>query len=399
MKKAILPKNEAERLSVLDNYNILDSLPEEDYDAIAKIASGICNSPIALISLIDKDRQWFKSNHGLDTRETSRDFAFCAHSILNPDELFIINDATKDERFFDNPLTTGSPNVVFYAGAPLNTSEGFPLGTLCVIDNKPRELSLTQKNSLKLLAKQVVSLLELRKKNYELHELNKKVTNLNEQLNNFAYRLTHDLKSPISGVNYMIDLLKEDHFNLFKNTQAEEYLNLIDGRMVYMGALIDDILEYTKVNTENIVYGEFNLKTLLESIVSHTDFENKMVVSATNINIKSSKIGFVQIFQNLISNSMKFCDEDKVEIDVACIKEGECYHLTYKDNGPGVDDKYWKKVFVMLESLENTNNENTGIGLATVKSIVERLEGEIYLKDRADGFKGVSFHFSIKEHL
>ena len=124
-----------------------------------------------------------------------------------------------------------------------------------------------------------------------------------------------------------------------------------------------------------------------------------MFLSATDINIKSSKIGFVQIFQNLISNSRKFCDEEKVEIDVACMKEGEYYHLTYKDNGPGVDEKYWEKVFVMLESLENTNNENTGIGLATVKSIVERLEGEIYLKDRADGFKGVSFHFSIKEHL
>lgn len=395
MKKAIVPKNEEERLRALENYNILDSLPEEDYDAIAKIASGICNSPISLITLIDENRQWFKSNHGIDARETSRDFAFCAHSILNPDELFIVNDATKDDRFFDNPLTTGNPNVIFYAGAPLNTSDGFPLGTLCVIDSKPRKLTLSQKKSLKLLAKQVVRLLELRKKNYELQESNKKVTNLNEQLNNFAYRLTHDLKSPISGVNYMIDILKEDHINQFKNTQAEEYLNLIDGRMIYMSSLIDDILEYTKVNTENIVYEEFNLKILLESIVSNIDFENKINLNATNFNIKSSKIGFVQIFQNLISNSRKFCDEETVEIAVECIKEGEYYHLTYKDNGPGVDEKYWEKVFVMFETLENTGNENTGIGLATVKSIVERLGGTIYLKSREDGLKGVAFHFNI----
>ena len=266
MKSAVITKNEEERLKTLSNYKILDTLPEEDYDAIAKIASGICNSPIALISLIDDKRQWFKSNLGLEVRETPKELAFCAHSILNPDELFIINDATKDERFFDNPLTTSDPNVIFYAGAPLNTSEGFPLGTLCVIDNKPRELDQNQKDSLKLLARQVVRLLELRKKNYELNEVNNKAIKLNEQLNDFAYRLTHDLKSPVSGVNFLIDVLKEDHIKLFENTKAEEYVNLISNRMVYMSTLIDEILEYTKVNTENIVYEEFNLKTVLNSI-------------------------------------------------------------------------------------------------------------------------------------
>jgi signal transduction histidine kinase len=397
MKPAIIPKNEKERLKILDQYKILDTLPEEDYDAIAKIASGICNTPIALISLVDKERQWFKSNIGLEARQTPRELAFCSHSILHPDELFVVNDAREDERFFDNPLTTENPNVIFYAGAPLNTSEGQAIGTLCVIDNQPRQLSAHQKDALKLLAKQVVSLLELRKKNEELKKVNNKVTRLNEQLNDFAYRLTHDLKSPISGVNFLLDVLKEDHINLFKHTEAENHIKLISNRMIYMSTLIDEILEYTKVNTENIVYDEFNLKTLLESIINNIDFENKIFLQSDSldINIRSSKIGFVQIFQNLISNSRKFSDEDIVNLEVDFSKDDTHYYITYKDNGPGIEEKYWKKVFNMFETLENTNNENTGIGLATVKAIVKRLGGIIYTKEREDDKKGASFHFSL----
>lgn len=396
MKSAVLPQNEDERLKVLEKYKILDTLPEEDYDAIAKIASAICGTPIALISLIDKDRQWFKSAHGLNATQTPRELAFCAHSILKPEELMIVNDARKDNRFFDNPLTTEDPNVVFYAGAPLNSSEGYPLGTLCVIDNKPKNLNQNQKDSLALLAKQVVSLLELRKKNSELKAVNQEVIKLNEQLNNFAYRLTHDLKSPINGVNFLIQVLKEDHIKLFENTVAEDQVNLIGDRMVYMSNLIDEILEYTKVNTENIVFEEFNLKTILKSIVSNIDVQSKVVLNTDDldIDIVSSKIGFVQIFQNLLSNSIKFCDKPKVEIDVDFSKDKEKYHIIFCDNGPGVDEKYWNKVFDMFETLENTHNQNTGIGLATVKAIVERLGEEISIENRIDKKSGACFKFS-----
>jgi signal transduction histidine kinase len=399
MKSADIPEKEEERLKFLDSYKILDTLPEEDYDAITKIASGICNTPIALISLIDKERQWFKSHHGINVKETHRNLSFCAHSILNPDELFIINNTTKDDRFFDNPLVTDGPNVIFYAGAPLNTSDGFSLGTLCVIDNKPNDLTETQKESLKLLANQTVSLLELRKKNKELKAVNNKVTQLNEQLNNFAFRLTHDLKSPISGVNFLLNVLKEDYGKLFENTEAENYINLITSRMVYMSTLIDEILEYSKVNTENIIYEDFNLEVILKSILSNIDFDDKIALNSKDldIDINSSKIGFVQIFQNLISNSRKFSNKEKVFIEVDFKKDEEFHHFIYRDNGPGIEEHYWDKVFNMFETLENTNNENTGIGLATVKSIIERLGGKISLKNREDGKEGVCFHFYISK--
>lgn len=399
MKPADILENEEERLKLLDSYKILDTLPEEDYDAIAQIASGICNTPIALITLVDKERQWFKSSYGVNVSETPREIAFCAHTILNSDELFIVNDARKDKRFFDNPLTTEKPNVVFYAGAPLNTSEGHALGTLCVIDTKPNNLNDSQKESLKLLANQIVSLLELRKKNEELKTVNSKVIQLNEQLNKFAFRLTHDLKSPISGVNFLLHVLKEDHHKLFENTAAENYINLITSRMVYMNTLIDEILEYSKVHTENIIYEDFNLETILKSIINNIDFNHKIALNSQGLNtiVHSSKIGFVQIFQNLISNSRKFSNKEKVFIEVDFKKDSQFYHFIYRDNGPGIEERYWEKVFEMFVTLENSNNENTGIGLATVKSIIKRLGGEISLQSREDGKEGVCFHFRISK--
>lgn len=161
MKKPIIPENELARVQELNSYYILDTLPEKDYDNLTWLASQICETPISLISLIDPTRQWFKSHHGLDATETPREYAFCAHAINKQDEVLIIPDSREDDRFSDNPLVTGEPHVIFYAGVPLVSSNGFALGTLCVIDNQPNSLSANQVESLKALSQQVVRLMEL----------------------------------------------------------------------------------------------------------------------------------------------------------------------------------------------------------------------------------------------
>jgi len=164
---APIPPNEAKRLKVLWQYEVLDTVPEEVFDDLTELAAQICEAPIALISLVDEKRQWFKSRIGTTVNETSRDISFCAHAITQSD-LFIVPDALRDERFARSPLVTSDPKIRFYAGAPLITPDGHALGTLCVIDKVPRELRPEQKQALHVLARHVVSQLELRRRSREL---------------------------------------------------------------------------------------------------------------------------------------------------------------------------------------------------------------------------------------
>ncbi len=160
-------QDERRRLNVLWQYEVLDTVPEELFDDLTELAARICEAPIALISLVDENRQWFKSKIGTDLKETSRDISFCAHAIQQTG-LFIIPDASKDPRFEKSPLVTSDPKIRFYAGAPLVTPDGYALGTLCVIDTVPRELRADQKQALGILARHVVSQLELRRRSREL---------------------------------------------------------------------------------------------------------------------------------------------------------------------------------------------------------------------------------------
>ncbi len=166
----ILPENESGRLDALHGYRILDTLPEPAYDDITFVASQIAGTPIALVSLVDANRQWFKSKIGIDASETPREHAFCQHAILKPSDVLIVPDAQADQRFAENPLVTEDPHIRFYAGAPLVSPDGSPLGTLCVIDRVPRDLTGAQQEALQALSRQVIAQFELRRVVFEQQE-------------------------------------------------------------------------------------------------------------------------------------------------------------------------------------------------------------------------------------
>jgi GAF domain-containing protein len=162
MGAPIMSTNDAARVSALQKYAILDSEPEQAFDDLTLLASYVCKTPIALISLIDEDRQWFKSKVGISATETSRDIAFCSTAIQQPD-VFVVPDTLQDERFRTNPLVVSEPNIRFYAGAPLINEDGYALGTLCVIDRAPRNLAVDQEAALKALSRLVLMQLEFRR--------------------------------------------------------------------------------------------------------------------------------------------------------------------------------------------------------------------------------------------
>ena len=211
-----IPENEAQRLSALRSFLVLDTPSEQEYDDITLLAAQICGTPIALISLIDENRQWFKSNLGLEVGETEREFAFCAHAIAPEAQTLIVNDATKDVRFAGNPLVTGDPKIRFYAGAPLITNENLTLGTLCVIDREPRILSDRQISALQALARQVTMKLELRRMSALLQ-------NANDDLRNLS--LTDDLTELYNRRGFMFHA--EQQLKIFYSRRTDRGLWLL----------------------------------------------------------------------------------------------------------------------------------------------------------------------------
>ncbi|MES2766178.1 MAG: GAF domain-containing protein [Bacteroidota bacterium] len=222
-----IAENESARLEALDEYRILDTEAEREFDALTKLASFICGTPISLISLVDEKRQWFKSRVGLEAPETPREISFCQYAIRG-DGVFEIPNTLEDERFVENPLVTGNPNIRFYAGSPLVNSDGFKLGTLCVIDTIPRELTEEQKKALGTLADEVIARFELRRKetalkeekntleelNNQLQQKNAELADLNAEKNTILAAVTHELKNPVAQIIGLSKLMKDSCENM-----------------------------------------------------------------------------------------------------------------------------------------------------------------------------------------
>lgn len=397
MIEAQFPLNEAHRLRILEEYQILDTESENDFDEITKLASEICESPISLISLVDSDRQWFKSSHGLPVSETPRTMSFCAHAI-HDDAVFIVEDARKDIRFHDSPLVTDDPNIVFYAGVPLIDKEGFALGTLCIIDNKTKKLTEFQEKALKTLSNQVLKLIELKKLNYKLHAKNELLKESYSELEHFSHVVSHDIKSPLNNILGLTDLLKEDGCQI-ENSEANLYIDLIKDSSEKLKEYIDATLNSYKNSALAPDYKEFfYLNSILKKCAQLLNPKNEFEINLPeNMEIFNYKSLFEQIFMNLLNNAIKYNDKPKVIIDITVEAEEGYYTITVKDNGIGIESDKLNDIFgmfVTLDKVDRFNNTGTGIGLWNVKKLVHRSEGEIAVESTIG--EGTAFVLKFK---
>ncbi len=396
MKSADKHPLEALRINLLRDFEILDTDAEVVFDELTEIASNLCDTPIALVSLIDERRQWFKSHHGLDAEETSREFAFCAHAILQ-DDLFVVEDADQDERFYDNPLVTGPPHVKFYAGAVLKSKDDLPLGTLCVIDHKPRTLTAKQQRSLEIIARQVESQLEIRLANLNLKKLN-------QTKKNIMTLVAHDLKGSFASVLGFSKIMakKLDSFEEAIELRKMGHHLIASANDVFK--LLDELLQWTEIQMGNskIQPHKFHLvKDLKECVDLFID-----VAQAKEITIKMSIPSEVEVYadpsitktvlRNFLSNAIKYSPRSSViEVGVDQVENQKFVVLWVRDYGAGMPPAIKRALFsYMRKSRPGTEDElGHGIGLSLCKSIARQQESDLWVDDQVT--KGCKMCLSI----
>ncbi len=389
-----VPSNEASRLKALYAYDILDTISEEEYDSITKIAAQICNVPVSLITFLDKDRQWFKSHLGTEVTGTPREMAFCNHTILNKENVLVVPDLRNDERFAENPLITGDPHVVFYAGAPLVTPSGHALGSICVLDVKANNLTNEQAEALQSLATQVMTKLELRKKMEHLKDTQQKLKKVNKKLKEFARIASHDMKTPLANICLLTRSFQNRYASVL-DADAISMLSIIDGSSKELLSFIDDILLASSAIDDSFskeTDSEVLINKVIKLIGRPKDIEIK--VSGKLPKVQMNQTSLQQVFQNLITNAIKYNDKPKGIIDISCHSNNHFHCFNIKDNGTGIDKEDVHTIFLKSQTLKKKDrygNMGTGLGLATVKEIVENTGGKIIV----DSVKNIGSVFKI----
>lgn len=394
---AQVPEDETARLAALHDYAILDTPPEDSFDDLVVIAAQIFAVPTALVSLVDRERQWFKARHGLNATETPRDSAFCAHAILDPGRPLVVEDALRDDRFFDNPLVVGAPHIRFYAGAPLVTPNGRALGTLCVIAPVAHSPSDAQREALSALARQVVAQLELRRTAAEQRKTSAELAQAQRAKDEFLAGISHELRTPLHAVIGYAQALRESPLRAEQREQvrriweagcslADEVDHLLDLRSLQAsefggGLAPTDVTRVARGVTRQMQY-EAGRKGVTLSVQAP---RSRSVAYANPAHLR-------QVVVELMGNAIKFTGEGSVSVHVRQLDTG--IRVDVADTGMGMTAEQRARVFSSFEQSNATSERHpapSGLGLAG--RLVEHMGGQLHC-DSEPG-KGSNFWFEL----
>lgn len=398
MQHKLVPFNEKLRIAALKEYNIINSGPDKDYDNLTFLASAVCQVPVARISIIDKDRIWTKSIYGANAADIERADSICDKVIHKKEGVIILKKSEKPELFSRCKEIYGD-NYSFYAGMPLHNPQGHAIAVFGIFDTRERDLSKEQIEALKALARQTMNLFEFRKQKNKLYEVQSKLKEKYKELERFTSLVSHDIKSPLANIISLSELLKDENKGKF-DEDTEQYLEFLVESSYSLRNYVDGILSFYR--SDHVMekdYVNVDLHKLLKGIVDLYQVSDDIEINYPddvmlhNVN----KAALSQVFLNLISNSLKYNDKKIRRVDIRFSKNEEFYFFEVEDNGQGIPKEKFEAIFELFTTLDTTDREGntgSGIGLATVKKLIESMGGTISVESEPG--QGSNFKFRIK---
>lgn len=393
--------NEPRRLLELQRYAILDTEADARFDGITALAAHVAGTPMALITLVDAERQWFKSSVGLSGTQTPRKIALCSHVVASGAAM-TVSDALADARFADNPLVASGPRLRFYAGFPLTVDDGLVLGALCVLDTVPREVNAEQQRCLELLAEQTVTLLRHHRASVELQRHISAAEDASRAKSDFLAHMSHEIRTPMTAIMGMGELLLQSALPAKERKYAETVLSASEQLL----GLVDDVLDVAKLQAGRIelVPAPFTFAAVVRSIEgvmlartadSPVKLECRVADSAQRLLVGDAS-RLRQVLYNLVDNAFKFTTRGKISVSVFHLT-GDDYQLEVSDSGVGIRQERLGEIFDTFTQADNSTSRRyggTGLGLTICKSLVELMGGRIWAESAPN--RGSTFRFTVR---